>query len=155
MQTKKQFLGFTLVELLVAMAIIAVLIGLAIGAISLVQRVSRDSERRSAVSEVTAALNAYYGSNSRYPSSISMTTNGDIQVGTLTVDLKGAAVGATTGDTTTIQTVYCYRLESDGYRVGAILEENLSTTNAYLNLSIGSIAGLTNAYQWCITNRVA
>jgi prepilin-type N-terminal cleavage/methylation domain-containing protein len=122
--------GFTLVELLVAMAIIAVLIGLAVGAISLVQRVSRDTQRRNAVAEINAQLNAYYGTNSRYPDSATAGSSDptrirrvgtDIVVGTGVVSPGGAASAGAATDTT--QTQYCYELQTNGYLLGSLLED--------------------------------
>lgn len=127
---KKRLSAFTLVELLVAMAIISVLIGLAIGAISLTQRVSRDGERRSAVAEINAGLNAYYGSTATYPdkgasgstsSNLLRRVGEDVVVGTITINLRGAARAQS--DTDVNGALYCYRKNTNGYLLGVLLED--------------------------------
>lgn len=119
---KRKLSGFTLVELLVAMAIISVLIGLAVGAISLANRSSRDSQRRAAVFEVSAAINEYYGRTSAYPTTITVQGN-TIQVGNNTVNLSGPALPAAA--TTANGTAYCYSRTAGGYVLGAGLEGDL------------------------------
>lgn len=135
MKIRSKRSAFTLVELLVAMAIISILIGLAIGAISIVQRVSRDNERRAAVQEITAGLNAYYASNSAYPVRGTGTTNvrrqgTDVAVASQVIRLKGAALAGTS--TTSNSTRFCYARTSAGYVVGAELEDG----NYFVDLSI-------------------
>jgi prepilin-type N-terminal cleavage/methylation domain-containing protein len=58
--------GFTLVELLVVMAILAVLIALALYGIGFAMRRSRNTHRRAAVENMVIALGAYYSENRRY-----------------------------------------------------------------------------------------
>lgn len=134
MHTKKRS-AFTLVELLVSMAIIAVLIGMSIFGIAIAQRVLRDNQRRAAVQDVVAALNAYYSSNSRYPSSISVSAN-QVVVGTSTVELEGPTAAVSVGSETDASgTLYCYDLAEDGYLIGAWLEDG----TVFDDLSSGTV----------------
>ena len=120
----KQHKAFTLVELMVAMAIIAVLIGMSVFGIATAQRVLRDNQRRDNLKNVAAALNSYYATNSTYPSSIA-SVSGDktkIQVGTMTVPAAGILQVSTA--TSTNGTWYCYKLDSSGYMLGVKLEDS-------------------------------
>jgi prepilin-type N-terminal cleavage/methylation domain-containing protein len=128
--------AFTLVELLVTMAIIAVILGMTVFGISLAQRASRDAQRRNAVDDVGLALQSYFELNNSYPSTSEVTVSGtSIQVGdpldkgALEVELKGV-IGVASGGlnnptadlTDTSGTEYCYELLQNGYILGALLE---------------------------------
>ncbi len=131
--------GFTLVELLAAMAIIAVLLGLAVFGINLAQRSSRDTQRRSAANDISLAVQSYYEQNGAYPTSLTFATN-SVPVGTNTVNLKGGAAyrgaltatyptGAAAPDGT--GTYWFYKTTSGttaGYAICVYLE---GTTTAY------------------------
>ncbi len=146
---KKKLSGFTLVELLVAMAIISVLIGLAIGAITLANRSSRDSQRRAAIFEVSAAINEYYGRVGAYPPrGSSGQTNtlriegNTIMVGSNTVRLSGPTLPA--ADTDANGTEYCYGVTAGGYVLGVRLEGDTSTW--YTDQSLDQV---TDAQAYC------
>lgn len=73
---KKNQKGFTLVELLVVLAIIGVLVGLAIAGMRIVQAVNRDTQRKSFISkDVQLLLEAYQEKYYSYPDSISVATS--------------------------------------------------------------------------------
>ena len=120
---QKKYSAFTLVELMVAMAIIAVLIGMSVFGISTAQRVLRDNQRRDNVKNVAAALNSYYASNSQYPANITPINSGTaIQVSTgNTVPAIGVLKVGT--ETNASGTLYCYGLATTGYVLGAKLED--------------------------------
>lgn len=121
--------AFTLLELVVAMAIIATLLALSIFGIQAVQRSQRDTERRTSLQSVNLELANYYGENQSYPNSISLTKT-TISFGNKIVQLKGAAVACSTGEagadrkSQTTCTVYCYLGNSSAYRLGVNLEGN-------------------------------
>lgn len=119
---RKKYKAFSLVELLVSMAIIAVLLGLAVFGIGIAQRVLRDNQRRGKAQDIVAALNAYYVSNSGYPADIVIRAN-SISVGNIVIDLAGPTVAISGTESTTGGTVYCYIRGNDGYRVGVELED--------------------------------
>ncbi len=144
MQSKKmQKKGFSLLELLVGMAIIAVLLGLVAFGISTVQRNSRDTQRRQAVADMRLAIQDFQIRYNQFPTearvvgtavSFRDSTNTANQV---SVNLTGAAVtrgiaGAT--DTTASETLYVYSRTATGYSLCAKLEDG-----AWYDQSQGSI----------------
>ena len=59
--------GFTLVELLVVMAIVSVLVTLGIGGFSTSQMRGRDGARKSDLKQISSALELYYTDYNKYP----------------------------------------------------------------------------------------
>lgn len=76
--------GFTLIELLVVMIIIGILITLFISNFTSGQIKARDAQRKSDLSQISRALEAYYNDNGAYPTAssgkISVTTTGGTTV---------------------------------------------------------------------------
>ncbi len=120
--------GFTLVELLAAMAIIAVLIGMAGFGISLALRASRDSQRQEALDNLRIAITDYLGRENRFPDATDIDyVNGEFVLDTtrgddIRVPATGLVQPATTGTTTSSQTEYCYGIVDGGYVLGVKLE---------------------------------
>ena len=67
MKSKLSLRGFTLVELLIVMAILAVLIGISVAGIGYALRQSRNIARKSAMANLDRALQAYYSDELQYP----------------------------------------------------------------------------------------
>jgi len=63
----KKKLGFTLVELLVVMAILGILSSIAFGQYRNSQKKARDAQRQSDLSNIARALEMYYNDNGTYP----------------------------------------------------------------------------------------
>lgn len=119
---RKEKSAFTLVELMVAMAIIAVLMGLAAFGIATALRVLRDNQRRDAVRNIATALNAYYADRATYPTSVTLTaTTFTVATGNV-VPLNGVARATASTTPSATATPYCYNVTTDGFRVGAKLE---------------------------------
>lgn len=63
--------GFTIIELLVVVAVIGILSAIIITSFTEVRQKSRDTERLSDVREIEKALNLYYNSHGQFPISVS------------------------------------------------------------------------------------
>lgn len=59
--------GFTLIELMVVMAIIAILSTLIIGAVTIARRTARNTQRNSDARTIQSALESYFTANKKYP----------------------------------------------------------------------------------------
>ncbi|MBN1618684.1 type II secretion system protein [Candidatus Dojkabacteria bacterium] len=73
-KSAKRQRGFTLVELLVVMVIIAVLVGLSVAGLGYAMRASRNTKRRTAASNIEKAAQVYYSNHECYPNPANMTT---------------------------------------------------------------------------------
>lgn len=61
--------GFTLMELLIVMVILAILVAIATGTYATSTKRGRDNRRKNDLRNITTALEAYYSDKGRYPSS--------------------------------------------------------------------------------------
>lgn len=149
MQTKSK--AFTLVELLVAMAIIGIILGLALFGISAAQRNARDTQRRAAIQDINAGIADLYTVASSPVNSIRFVAGYalvkrqgdgsvdkgqcDTNAGCVAVPLEGAAIASSTpasditngstADVTNASTMTKYFFSStatDGYHLIACLE---------------------------------
>ncbi|HBG25710.1 MAG: hypothetical protein A2Y10_20475 [Planctomycetes bacterium GWF2_41_51] len=75
MKKKRNKLGFTIVELLTVMAIIAILMGLLVPALNQVRKLAKDTSQRAQFHSIDVALEAFQSEYGMYPeSSVSPTT---------------------------------------------------------------------------------
>jgi prepilin-type N-terminal cleavage/methylation domain-containing protein len=75
MENKRRKLGFTIVELLTVMAIIAILMGLLLPAMQAVRKLAKDTSQKAQFKTIETGLEAYAGENGMYPeSSVSPTS---------------------------------------------------------------------------------
>ncbi|MCS7317172.1 MAG: type II secretion system GspH family protein [Candidatus Dojkabacteria bacterium] len=130
--------GFTILELIVAMAIIAVLATLGVAGISIVQRSARDAERRAVIEQIAALMEEFRGANGRYPEVVGRVSSSNLTqlricatsacTSSRIIELKGSAVlfstNPTSGLSTPEGTVYCFTRTANGaaYSIGASLE---------------------------------
>lgn len=63
----KQDNGFTLIEILVAIAIIGVVFGVIINSVEIIRRNARDTRRQSDLRNIQSALQQYYADRQSYP----------------------------------------------------------------------------------------
>ncbi len=66
----KNLRGFTLVELLIVIAIISILISIGLASFRRVQMQSRDRQRQADLSNMAGALEQFYGDNNQYPGAL-------------------------------------------------------------------------------------
>ncbi|BCX13860.1 MAG: hypothetical protein KatS3mg085_392 [Candidatus Dojkabacteria bacterium] len=120
-KTKK---AFTMIEIVVGLAVITVLVALGVTGISILQKNSRDSMRKEKLLEVATLVENYFRENLTYPSSQSLVFSGNqiLLEGDIVSDIKGHLQ---VGDvTTSSQTRYYYQATSSGYALCAVLENN-------------------------------
>jgi prepilin-type N-terminal cleavage/methylation domain-containing protein len=78
---KRQLKGFTMVELLVAMAIIGMLIAVAIWGISLAQQSSRNTARKTAGATILAGMSEFYSRYNKQPAAAVVNPNANNPAG--------------------------------------------------------------------------
>ncbi len=120
--------GFTIIELLVAMAILGLLIAVMIPGIAVVRRGARNTARRTSLQAIQAAIEDYYGTARKYPtvtnnapSGITINyTGADAEVDSQFTDTAAtAACGSAISD---VQFRYKYELVTGGYKLTACME---------------------------------
>lgn len=78
--------GFTLIELLVVMAVLVFLLVIGLGGLSSSQARPRDAKRKTALTNITQALELYYNDHNSYPISTGNTGIGSQAWGTVFAD---------------------------------------------------------------------
>lgn len=149
----KQEKGFTLIEILIVVAIIAILASVVLVGLGPTQQAGRDARRISDLAEVQNGLELYYNKCGIYPGT-SACTAGDPTGGW--AGLSNAVVSAGVGITAAFPNdptasksyAYWYGVNNSTYVIGAILE---NTSNAvftgYVAPAVGTeMTGLTGTY---------
>lgn len=88
---KKAQEGFTIIELLIVIAIIAILAGLVLNNFQGVQAKARDTQRVSDINNVHTKLEEYHNENGAYPSTFTAATFPGIDAGSL-LDPRGVTI---------------------------------------------------------------
>jgi prepilin-type N-terminal cleavage/methylation domain-containing protein len=129
--------GFTLIEILIVVAIIAILASVVLVGLGPTQQAGRDARRISDLSEVQNGLELYYNKNGNYPDPSSGQTWSALQ--TL---LTGAGVGVSSvpSDPSSNRSYqYWWSVGATSYVLGATLENaNNSVLTNYTSISVGS-----------------
>lgn len=125
MRNKK---GFTLIEVLIVVAIVGILASVVLVGLGPVQKRGRDARRISDLRQAQTGLELYYNKNGSYPASSDWAT--------LTNTLKSAGIGVSNipKDPSAGKT-YMYVSNGSSYVVGATLEDG---SNPILNEDIDS-----------------
>lgn len=90
--------GFTLVELIIVVTVIAILVAIVTVGLLSYQRQARDNQRTADISVITESLEKYYDLNGEYPSCPAMTASSSTTAATLSIDpgvLKAPSSSAT------------------------------------------------------------
>jgi prepilin-type N-terminal cleavage/methylation domain-containing protein len=85
--------AFTLIELLVVIAIIAILIGLLFPAFQAVQNQAKRTQAKNDLSQIVAAVNAYYTEYGKYPVDVAAGNTTDAYFGSATVPSGATSYG--------------------------------------------------------------
>lgn len=67
--------GFTIIELLIVIVVIAILAGLVLNAFGNIQARARDTERRNDINAIHTQLELYYTDNDEYPATLAEVDN--------------------------------------------------------------------------------
>lgn len=124
MERKEQ--GFTIIELLVAMAILGLLIGLLIPGIGIVRRGARNTARRTSLQAIQSEIEEYYGTNKSYPAANDGAPTGITVASGAQVDSQftvSAVTAAPAADAVTDSTFqYMYTKTGNSYTLTVYLE---------------------------------
>lgn len=123
MMRKNVYKAFSLTEVVVALAVIALLIGLGAYGFSIVQRSSRDEQRKTFLAEVRSAVDHYFLLNGYYPPSNEFVFSGNgssLTVGAKQFPLVGFKTAG--GQSNANSTKYYYAKDAAGYIICALQE---------------------------------
>ncbi len=101
--------GFTLVELMISIAIVAVMFGVIINSVFGVRRNGRDAQRQADLRTIQSALQNFYTDQNYFPNNAGSTTSTDIS----TLSSITNCTGAPTSPACTISTTYLSPLPAD------------------------------------------
>lgn len=126
--------GFTLIEILIVVAIIGILASVVLVGLGPVQRRGRDARRISDLRQVQTGLELYYNKHGIYPSTSDWPT--------LQSTLKGDSLGiSNVPDDPSSGKHYQYASDGASYVVAANLED--STNPAFTGSPTGAVLGIT------------
>jgi len=146
MKKSQNLLGFTLIELLVVISIIGILAALGTARYAMIEKSTRDAQRKSDLNQYRAALETYASLNgSNYPIASGNTNDGLCNTGSpafKTQYLSGACLLDPFNNTT-----YYYRYYSDGinYVLVAYMEVSQAGKQYYEICSNGRSGYVTSA----------
>lgn len=83
---KVKYTGFTLVELMVIITIIAILAAISIGLFATIQKSGRDAKRKSDLAKIQSALEQYHADQNNYP------VTGNVGIGTTLKSPSGTKI---------------------------------------------------------------
>lgn len=118
----KRIDGFTLAEVMVVLAIVAIMATIAVFGVNFAQSYSREQNRLNKAGEIATAVDAYLRDRGRLPSMAGAAASlvwqeNQVTIGSRTVDLPGYLRYISSGATTSNETRYLYLVDSSGYVV--------------------------------------
>ncbi len=145
-KAQKNAPAFTLIELVVVMAIIAVLVSLSVLGITIINRSSRDNQRTTTLNAINLLIESYNGTYGGYPAKSLLNYDSATKQFYLGANLAAAvssssvvqAIGASVADfsgTSQAGTDYCYTQTGSTYSLGTTLE---SGGNKYYGTTIAA-----------------
>lgn len=136
--------GFTLIEILVVIAIIAVLTGIGLASFQGAQAKARDAKRKGDLKAVATALQALYNDNQKFPN-----PTGDQNLSSYT-PLTSNYIKSVPTDPLSGNPVYCINISTDNqsYTIYAKLENTNDTSIFSPSVSCNSVAG----YNYKVVN---
>lgn len=131
--------GFSLIEVIVVVAIIGVLTTLSVVGIGLLQRASRDAQRVKTLEDIKSEITRIQTQTGRIPAETDITWGEEEiiiagrNVEPRKVKVQGIAkpkggnesICSSTSESDSTGTVYCYKVEKDGYVLGADKESGV------------------------------
>ncbi len=126
---KKGRSGFTLVELMIVITVIAILATIAVASFTRVQKQARDTKRKGDMQTLATSLQAYYTENNSYPAALSTL------VSTYLPSLPTPPAGGS-------YTVYSYSIGNGGNIYGLCVD--LEAPAAIWNVNTSNTGGYTN-----------
>ncbi len=132
--------GFTLLEILVVISIIAILVALGTAAYSTAQKKGRDARRQSDIKAVQNGFEQYYTKNSAYPATSTQANDATFFPAGLPKDPKN------TGNN-----VYTFNMGAGGFCICALLESGTGNASA-LPASGATTCSYGTGNYYCLSN---
>lgn len=141
--------GFTLIEILIVVAIIAILASVVLVGLGPTQQLGRDARRVSDIHEVQNGLELFYQKSGAYPVPTTAAWGPAGTAGSLTGQLVAANIGINNvpNDPSSGKNyIYAWTTGGSDYVLGAVLENpNSSAWQSYQKPNLPSFAGQTSA----------
>lgn len=136
--------GFTLVELMIVITVIAILITIAVASFTRVQKQARDAKRKGDLKALTTALQAYYTENMVYPT-VTAEADASTALTALVPNYIPAMPEAPKGVTGGYAT-YKYNSDTDGYKYALCVGlEAMATSSGIWVVNTQNSGGYVNA----------